>query len=47
MKIKQLNSHSLIKLYRLASMSQHTDFNEDMTNESASMACSNVLKWNS
>ena len=26
--------------------SQHTDFNEDTTNESASVACSNVRLWN-
>ena len=25
--------------------SQHTDFNEDTTNESASVACSNVRLW--
>jgi len=25
--------------------SQHTDFNEDMTNESASVACSNSRLW--
>ena len=25
--------------------SQHTDFNEDTTNESASMACSNIRLW--
>ena len=25
--------------------SQHTDFNEDMTNESASVACSNLWLW--
>jgi len=25
--------------------SQHTDFNEDMTNESVSVACSNVRLW--
>ena len=25
--------------------SQHTDFNEDITNESASVACSNVRLW--
>ena len=26
--------------------SQHTDFNEDTTNESASVACSNIRLWN-
>jgi len=26
-------------------MSQHTDFNEDMTNESTSVACSKVRLW--
>ena len=26
--------------------SQHTDFNENTTNESASVACSNVQLWN-
>jgi len=25
--------------------SQHTDFNEDMTNESASVACINIRLW--
>jgi len=25
--------------------SQHTDFNEDTTNESASVACSNIRLW--
>jgi len=25
--------------------SQHTDFNEDTTNENASVACSNVRLW--
>jgi len=28
-----------------AEKSQHTDFNEDTTNESASMACSNIRLW--
>jgi len=27
------------------SQSQHTDFNEDKTNESASVACSQVRVW--
>ena len=26
-------------------MSQHTDFNEDTTNESTSVACSNIRLW--
>jgi len=27
--------------------SQHTDFNKDMTNESTSVACSNIQLWHS
>jgi len=46
-----LRNHSLLKVREMLQLcitaenmekSQHTDFNEDITNESASVACSNV-----
>jgi len=41
----QAIGESLQKMWK--SHSQHTDFNDDTTNKSASVACSNIRPWKS